>query len=66
MNVDTISGPRSEAEGLGKVLANRFLENDKALELLGKVGEKRALTYGDVEAPGDAAAAAAAAAAVAQ
>ncbi|GAB9463236.1 hypothetical protein Gpo141_00000702 [Globisporangium polare] len=59
---DVISGPREEAEGLGEVLAKRFLENDEARELLGKIGEKRALTYGDVEAPGDAAAAAAAAA----
>lgn len=58
--VDSISGPRDEAEGLGEVLAKRFLENEEARVLLGKIGEKRALTYGDVEAPGDAAAAAAA------
>ncbi|TYZ62192.1 hypothetical protein PybrP1_004944 [[Pythium] brassicae (nom. inval.)] len=60
---DSISGPRFEAEGLGEALAQRFLENEEACELLGKIGEKRALTYGDAEAPGDAAAAAAAAAA---
>uniref|UniRef100_K3W5J0 hydroxymethylbilane synthase n=1 Tax=Globisporangium ultimum (strain ATCC 200006 / CBS 805.95 / DAOM BR144) TaxID=431595 RepID=K3W5J0_GLOUD len=60
---ETISGPRFEPEGLGEVLAQRFLENELARELLGKVGEKRALTYGDAEAPGDAAAATAAAAA---
>ncbi|TMW68033.1 hypothetical protein Poli38472_007705 [Pythium oligandrum] len=60
--VDSLSGPRDEAEGIGKALATRFLENDEARELLGKIGEKRALTYGDAEAPGDAAAAAAAAA----
>ncbi|GLD95883.1 hypothetical protein PINS_up004561 [Pythium insidiosum] len=60
---DSMTGPRDEAEGLGKALAERFLANADARELLGKTGEKRALTYGDVEAPGDAAAAAAAAAA---
>jgi hypothetical protein len=60
---EAISGPRAEAEGLGKALAHRFLKHDLAPVLLGKVGEKRALTYGDVETPGDAAAAAAAAAA---
>uniref|UniRef100_K3W5I8 hydroxymethylbilane synthase n=1 Tax=Globisporangium ultimum (strain ATCC 200006 / CBS 805.95 / DAOM BR144) TaxID=431595 RepID=K3W5I8_GLOUD len=57
---DTISGPRFEAEALGKALASRFLANEHACVLLGKVGEKRALTYGDMEAPGDAVAKAAA------
>ncbi|KAF1323640.1 Porphobilinogen deaminase, partial [Globisporangium splendens] len=56
---DAISGPRFDAEALGKALANRFLANEHARVLLGKVGEKRALTYGDIEAPGDAAAKAA-------
>lgn len=59
---ESIFGPREEAEGVGKALAERFLENELARMLLGKIGEKRALTYGDAEAPGDAAAAAAAAA----
>lgn len=59
MTLDSVSGPRDEAEGLGEMLADRFLANEHARELLGKVGEKRALTYGDAEAPGDAAAAAA-------
>ncbi|GAB9463230.1 hypothetical protein Gpo141_00000697 [Globisporangium polare] len=63
---DSISGPRFEAEGLGEALAKRFLANKHARELLGKIGEKRALTYGDVEAPGDAAAAAAASTAPAE
>lgn len=57
---DMISGPREEAEGLGEALAERFLKSEEAREYLGKVGEKRAITYGDMEAPGDAAAAAAA------
>ena len=44
---------------LGQQLAAKFLSNDLALKLLGGRGEKRALTYGDIETPGDAAAAAA-------
>ncbi|RLN46231.1 hypothetical protein BBJ29_007620 [Phytophthora kernoviae] len=55
---ESISGPRAECEELGKKLANRFLSNSVAKRLLGKMGQKRALTYGDAEAPGDAAAAA--------
>ncbi|DBA00249.1 TPA: hypothetical protein N0F65_007893, partial [Lagenidium giganteum] len=60
---DSISGARFDAEKLGQTLALRFLSNEKASRLLGKGGPKRASTYGDAEAPGDAAAAAAAAAA---
>ncbi|KAG6587137.1 porphobilinogen deaminase [Phytophthora cinnamomi] len=55
---ESISGPRTEAEDLGKQLAQRFWDNELARKVLGKVGQKRALTYGDAEAPGDAAAAA--------
>lgn len=55
---ESISGPRSDCEELGKKLAMRFLSNNTAKKLLGKVGQKRALTYGDAECPGDAAAAA--------
>ncbi|RLN06493.1 hypothetical protein BBJ28_00018792, partial [Nothophytophthora sp. Chile5] len=54
----SISGPRADAEALGKSLADRFMDNELARKLLGKIGEKRALTYGDAETPGDAAAAA--------
>lgn len=57
---ETISGPRTEAEALGKKMAERFWDNELARKVLGKTREKRALTYGDAEAPGDAAAAAAA------
>ncbi|GMF21542.1 unnamed protein product [Phytophthora lilii] len=46
-------------EALGKQLAERFWDNELARKVLGKTREKRALTYGDAEAPGDAAAAAA-------
>lgn len=53
---DTISGPRWKAKDLGKALADQFLKDEKARELLGEIGQKRALTYGDIEAPGDAAA----------
>ncbi|GMF40091.1 unnamed protein product [Phytophthora fragariaefolia] len=45
-------------QALGKQLAQRFWDNELARKVLGKVGQKRALTYGDAEAPGDAAAAA--------
>lgn len=38
-----------------------MLGNPEAVKLLGPRGEKRALTYGNIETPGDAAAAAAAA-----
>ncbi|CEG48440.1 porphobilinogen deaminase [Plasmopara halstedii] len=55
---DSISGPRSKCEELGKELAERFWSNDLARKLLGKTQQKRALTYGDADAPGDAAAAA--------
>ncbi|ETK71311.1 porphobilinogen deaminase, variant [Phytophthora nicotianae CJ01A1] len=58
---DTISGPRDQCEELGKQLAERFWGNELARKVLGKTRQKRALTYGDAEAPGDAAAAAAAA-----
>ncbi|CAH0482826.1 unnamed protein product [Peronospora belbahrii] len=53
---ESISGPRTEAEELGKQLAERFWNNELARNVLGKTREKRALTYGDAEAPGDAAA----------
>ncbi|CAK4078229.1 unnamed protein product [Aphanomyces euteiches] len=59
---ESISGNRFDAELLGEQLAVKFLKNVDARKLLGPAGQKRALTYGDVEAPGDAAAAAAAAA----
>ncbi|KDO30312.1 porphobilinogen deaminase [Saprolegnia parasitica CBS 223.65] len=58
---ETISGNRFEAESLGEALADRLLKNHEARKHLGSTEKKRALTYGDVEAPGDAAAAAAAA-----
>ncbi|KAF1784390.1 Porphobilinogen deaminase, dipyrromethane cofactor binding site [Phytophthora cactorum] len=58
---ETISGPRTTCEELGKQLAERFWDNELARKVLGKTRQKRALTYGDAEAPGDAAAAAAAA-----
>ena len=57
--VESISGPRSEAEELGKKLAERFWANELARKVLGKTRDKRALTYGNAEAPGAAAAAAA-------
>ncbi|TMW68032.1 hypothetical protein Poli38472_007704 [Pythium oligandrum] len=53
---DSHSGPRDQAESIGKALATTFLVNDQARELLGDTTEKRAITYGSVEAPGDAAA----------
>lgn len=53
-----ITGPCEEAVDLGEKLARRFLANNDAIILLGKIGKKRPLTYGDIEAPGDAAAAA--------
>ncbi|TDH74234.1 hypothetical protein CCR75_001470 [Bremia lactucae] len=56
-----ISGPRAQCDELGKILAERFWENELARKLLGKTTLKRALTYGNAEAPGDAAAAAEAA-----
>ncbi|CAH0490568.1 unnamed protein product [Peronospora farinosa] len=56
---ESISGPRTEAEELGKKLAERFWANELARKVLGKTREKRPLTYGNAEAPGDAAAAAA-------
>ncbi|OQR96795.1 porphobilinogen deaminase [Achlya hypogyna] len=56
---ETISGNRYEAEALGEALADRLLKNQEARKHLGSTEKKRALTYGDVEAPGDAAAAAA-------
>ncbi|EEY59802.1 uncharacterized protein PITG_12933 [Phytophthora infestans T30-4] len=56
---ETISGPRTQCEELGKQLAERFWNNELARKVLGKTRQKRALTYGDAEAPGDAAAAAA-------
>ncbi|KAF1323641.1 hypothetical protein FI667_g10348, partial [Globisporangium splendens] len=61
--LDSISGSRFEVECFGHELAQRFLANEHARSLLGKhEGEaKRAITYGDVETPGDAEAAAAAA-----
>ncbi|CCI45727.1 unnamed protein product [Albugo candida] len=55
---DMITGPCEEAVDLGEKLARRFLANNDAIILLGKIGKKRPLTYGDIEAPGDAAAAA--------
>ncbi|OQS04902.1 porphobilinogen deaminase [Thraustotheca clavata] len=58
---ETISGSRFDAESLGEQLAIQLLKNPKALKHLGSTEKKRALTYGNVEAPGDAAAAAAAA-----
>ncbi|KAF0698012.1 Aste57867_11343 [Aphanomyces stellatus] len=59
---ESVSGNRFDAELLGEQLAAKFMTNADARKLLGPAGQKRALTYGDVEAPGDAAAAAAAAA----
>ncbi|ETW08526.1 porphobilinogen deaminase [Aphanomyces invadans] len=55
-------GSRFEAEQLGESLAHELLKNPDARPLLGPAGQKRALTYGYMEAPGDAAAAAAEAA----
>ncbi|KAI9918980.1 hypothetical protein PsorP6_011975 [Peronosclerospora sorghi] len=55
---ERIAGPRMEAEELGKQLAARFWANEVARQVLGPHGTKRALTYGNVETPGDAAAAA--------
>uniref|UniRef100_A0AAV1USE7 hydroxymethylbilane synthase n=2 Tax=Peronospora matthiolae TaxID=2874970 RepID=A0AAV1USE7_9STRA len=63
---ESISGSCTEDEELGKKLAGRFWNNELARQVLGKTHEKRALTYGDAEAPGDAAAAATAAASMSE
>lgn len=53
------SGNRFEAIALGVALAEIFLKNETALSLLGdRNNGVRAITYGDIEHPGDAAAAA--------
>ncbi|RHY09462.1 hypothetical protein DYB34_000065 [Aphanomyces astaci] len=55
---ESTRGSRFDAELLGENLAREFLKNPHARPLLGPAGQKRALTYGYMEAPGDAAAAA--------
>lgn len=56
---ESISGCRFSCVQLGKDLGDKFLANDVAVSLLGDREGKRPLTYGDAEAPGDAAALAA-------
>ena len=55
--IDEESGSRHDAAAIGELLATRILQNSIARELLGPQGEKRALTYGSIERPGEAAAA---------
>jgi hypothetical protein len=56
--VESILGHRFDAELLGEQLAIKIMSDTIGRSLLGPRGQKRALTYGDAEAPGDAAAAA--------